>query len=120
MRVWVDLTKSQTLELCERFGIDHTAIGRHRGGQLVSKGVGLVISAGGAMNREAVALGMPVYTTFEGRVGAVDEALLHEGRPRRLADAADVTLERRPEHVGLRVRRDPRELVKLLLSAADS
>jgi uncharacterized protein len=38
----------------------------------------LVISAGDTMNREAVALGTPVYTTFEGRLGAVDEALLHE------------------------------------------
>jgi predicted glycosyltransferase len=34
--------------------------------------------AGDTMNREAVALGTPVYTTFEGRLGAVDEALLHE------------------------------------------
>src|SRR5215210_499021 len=38
----------------------------------------LVISAGGTMNREAVALGTPVYTTFEGRLGAVDERLLRE------------------------------------------
>ena len=44
----------------------------------------LVISAGGTMNREAVALGTPVYTTFEGRLGAVDEALLRDGRLRRL------------------------------------
>jgi hypothetical protein len=29
--------------------------------------------AGGTMNREAVALGTPVYTTFEGRLGGVDE-----------------------------------------------
>ncbi len=36
----------------------------------------LVISAGGTMNREAVALGTPVYTTFEGRLGAVDERLI--------------------------------------------
>ena len=80
----------------------------------------LVISAGGTMNREAVALGTPVYTTFEGRLGAVDEALLREGRLRRLTDAADVSLERRREHGGLRVRRDQRELVTLLLSASDS
>ena len=33
----------------------------------------LVVSAGGTMNREAVALGTPVYTTFAGRLGAVDE-----------------------------------------------
>ena len=31
------------------------------------------------MNREAVALGTPVFTTFEGRLGAVDEQLLREG-----------------------------------------
>jgi uncharacterized protein len=77
----------------------------------------LVISAGGTMNREAVALGTPVYTTFEGRLGAVDEALLREGRLRRLEDPGEVTIERRPPGGGLRVRRDPRELVKLMLSA---
>ena len=40
----------------------------------------LVVSAGGTMNREAVALGTPVFTTFEGRLGAVDEALLADGQ----------------------------------------
>ena len=29
----------------------------------------VVVSAGGTMNREAVALGTPVYTVFEGRLG---------------------------------------------------
>jgi uncharacterized protein len=80
----------------------------------------LVVSAGGTMNREAVALGTPVYTTFEGRLGAVDEALLHEGRLRRLGDPAEIVVERRRAHGELRIRRDPRELVKLLLSAAYS
>jgi predicted glycosyltransferase len=80
----------------------------------------LVISAGGTMNREAVALGTPVYTTFEGRLGAVDELLLREGRLRKLSDPDEVTLERPSEQGGLRVRRDPRELVTLLLSARDS
>ena len=47
----------------------------------------LVISAGGTMNREAVALGTPVYTTFEGRLGAVDERLIEEGRLRKLERA---------------------------------
>jgi uncharacterized protein len=78
----------------------------------------LVISAGGTMNREAVALGTPVYTTFEGRLGAVDERLLAEGRLRRLTDASEVVVERRHRHGALRLRRDPRELVTLLLSAA--
>ena len=39
----------------------------------------LVVSAGGTMNREAVALGMPVYTTYGGRLGGVDEWLMREG-----------------------------------------
>ncbi len=39
------------------------------------------------MNREAVALGTPVYTTFAGRMGAVDERLIAEGRLRQLTDA---------------------------------
>ena len=47
----------------------------------------LVVSAGGTMNREAVALGTPVWTTFEGRLGAVDERLIAEGRLRRLERA---------------------------------
>ena len=39
----------------------------------------VVVSAGGTMNREAVALGTPVWTTFEGRLGAVDERLIGGG-----------------------------------------
>ncbi len=38
------------------------------------------------MNREAVALGTPVYTTFSGRMGGVDEALIRAGRLRPLTD----------------------------------
>ncbi len=77
----------------------------------------LVISAGGTMNREAVALGTPVYTTFEGRLGAVDERLIAEGRLRKLADVAQLDLAKRdPAMAAPRVRRDPRRLVELLLS----
>ncbi len=70
MRVWIDLTNSphvlvmrpviraleergaevrvtardfaQTIGLLERFGIEHEAIGHHRGGRLAAKGVGLL------------------------------------------------------------------------------
>ncbi len=77
----------------------------------------LVISAGGTMNREAVALGTPVYTTFEGRLGAVDERLIGEGRLRKLGSAEQLDLAKRdPANVANRVRRDPRRLVELLLS----
>jgi uncharacterized protein len=77
----------------------------------------LVISAGGTMNREAVALGTPVYTTFEGRLGAVDERLIAEGRLRRLSAVEQLgPLERDRAQATPRVRRDPGVLVELLLS----
>jgi uncharacterized protein len=74
----------------------------------------LVVSAGGTINREAVALGVPVWTTFGGRLGGVDEALLREGRLRVLEDPDALELEKRQESAG-RVRRDPRHLLDLLL-----
>jgi predicted glycosyltransferase len=77
----------------------------------------LVISAGGTMNREAVALGTPVYTTFEGRMGAVDERLIEEGRLRKLTSADALELGPRERSPGKpRTRRDPAVLVDLLLS----
>jgi uncharacterized protein len=79
----------------------------------------VVVSAGGTMNREAVALGTPVYTTFEGRLGAVDELLLSQGRLKRLQDPEDIRLEKRAEGAVKRTRRDPEILMKLLLSAVD-
>jgi predicted glycosyltransferase len=76
----------------------------------------LVISAGGTMNREAVALGTPVWTTFEGRPGAVDDALIADGRLRRLTRAEDVELVKRSPDPGPRRRRDPAVLADLLLT----
>jgi uncharacterized protein len=80
----------------------------------------VVVSAGGTMNREAVALGTPVFTVFEGRLGAVDERLIAEGRLRRLTDPAEVTLAKRHDHdaAQARTRRDPELLVDLLLRAS--
>jgi uncharacterized protein len=78
----------------------------------------LVVSAGGTMNREAVALGVPVYTIFSGRMGAVDERLIAEGSMRLLADPSELELERRPGPAGPRHPRDPQLLVDAVLSAA--
>jgi predicted glycosyltransferase len=50
----------------------------------------LVISGGGTMNREAAALGVPVYSTFRGRIGAVDRYLSAAGRLVLLESADDV------------------------------
>ena len=77
----------------------------------------LVVSAGGTMNREAVALGTPVWTTFEGRLGAVDERLIAEGRLRRLGSADEVEVVKRDgsDSANERVRRDPELFTDLLV-----
>ena len=69
------------------------------------------------MNREAVALGTPVWTTFEGRLGAVDERLIAEGRLRRLTRAQDLeVVKRAPDATASeRVRRDPEVFTDLLV-----
>jgi predicted glycosyltransferase len=40
----------------------------------------LVVSGGGTMNREAAAMGVPVYSIFRGPIGAVDRFLSTQGR----------------------------------------
>jgi uncharacterized protein len=75
----------------------------------------LVVSAGGTMNREAVALGTPVFTTFAGRMGGVDEALIAEGRLRVLEDPAELELRKREAPVGVLNPRDPQLLVDAAL-----
>ena len=78
----------------------------------------LVVSAGGTMNREAVALGVPVYTTFAGRLGAVDTALVQGGRLRVLTSADDLQVEKRAAP-GTPTERDPAMLLDLLLTALE-
>jgi uncharacterized protein len=60
----------------------------------------LVISGGGTMNREAAALGVPVYSTFRGKIGAVDRYLAAQGRLTLIESAEQVrtriALRRRP------------------------
>jgi predicted glycosyltransferase len=77
----------------------------------------LVVSAGGTMNREAAALGVPVYTTYGGRLGGVDEELIRQGRLRPLTDPRALDLNKRNGEPAERVRRDPGELLELLLAA---
>ena len=78
----------------------------------------LVVSAGGTMNREAVALGTPVYTTYAARLGGVDEALMREGRLRPLTNPQAVELVKKPQRQGERSRRDPQVLIDLALAVA--
>jgi uncharacterized protein len=80
----------------------------------------LVVSAGGTMNREAAALGVPVYTTYGGRLGGVDEELIRDGRLKPLTDPRALELTKRDAAASPRVRRDPEEMLRLLLSALDA
>lgn len=50
----------------------------------------LVVSAGGTMNREAAALGIPAASIFAGEWAALDQQLVSEGRLQRISTAADV------------------------------
>ncbi len=74
----------------------------------------LVLSAGGTMNREAAALGTPVYTTYGGRLGGVDEALIRSGRLRPLTDPRALQLEKRTAEAAP-TKRDPTALVETIL-----
>jgi len=80
----------------------------------------LVVSAGGTMNREAAALGVPVYTTFGGRLGGVDEWLMREGRLVPLTDPRALELSKREPDESKRVRRDPKLMLELLVSALET
>lgn len=64
----------------------------------------LVVSGGGTMNREAAALGVPVYSIFRGKIGAVDHYLADCGRLVLLETADDFAAK----IVLARRERDPR------------
>ena len=77
----------------------------------------LVVSAGGTMNREAVALGTPAYTIFSGRMGAVDRGLIASGRLVPLDDPEQLELRKRDAPPGVQDPRDPQLLVDWILEA---
>ena len=78
----------------------------------------LVVSAVGTMTREAAALGTPAYTIFGGRLGAVDEMLIRDGRLRPLTDPRALELRKR-RGAPQRASRDPAVLVDLMLAAVE-
>jgi predicted glycosyltransferase len=69
------------------------------------------------MNREAAALGVPVYTTFGGQLGGVDEELIRQGRLVPITDPRALEITKRGSGESTRIRRDPAELLDLLLAA---
>jgi predicted glycosyltransferase len=81
----------------------------------------LVVSGGGTMNREAAALGVPVYSIFRGKLGAVDRYLAQEGRLVLLATRDEVRAKIRVEK---RSRAEPaspadRPALRQILEAAN-
>lgn len=76
----------------------------------------LLVSAGGTMNREAAVLGTPAFSIFEGRLGAVDEMLIAQGKLRLLDDPGQVEIQKKsPEAWRPGVKRDPAELLRMAL-----
>lgn len=65
----------------------------------------LVISAGGTMNREAAALGVPAATIYAGRWAAIDEELVRAGRLKRIASIEDLAALKIEKKSGLALRR---------------
>ncbi|MBC7931273.1 MAG: DUF354 domain-containing protein [Rubrivivax sp.] len=79
----------------------------------------LVVSAGGTMNREAAALGVPAATVYAGRWAAVDEKLVREGRLKRIAmrdDLQSLRVEKKPDVTPRRATSVRAEVVELILS----
>lgn len=79
----------------------------------------LVVSAGGTMNREAAALGIPAATIYAGRPAALDEELIREGRLRRINTREDLhalPLEKRGQMLPRRALNVRAEVAELILS----
>jgi predicted glycosyltransferase len=84
-------TDAQREEIVARFKSDKLCAPREAldGANLVAA-ADLVVSAGGTMNREAAALGVPAATVYAGRWAAVDEHLVREGRLKRISSREDL------------------------------
>ncbi|MFN2510487.1 MAG: DUF354 domain-containing protein [Pyrinomonadaceae bacterium] len=80
----------------------------------------LVISAGGTMNREAAALGVPAATIYAGEWAAVDEELVREGRLTRIVtheDLVNLPIEKKEEPQPRRALHVRAEVADLILEA---
>jgi predicted glycosyltransferase len=78
----------------------------------------LVVSAGGTMNREAAALGVPAVSVYAGQWAAIDEALVGEGRLRRISSREEIDGLMVVKKTGLNARDATsvrEEVVKLIL-----
>ena len=77
----------------------------------------LVISAGGTINREAAALGVPAASIYAGTWAAVDEQLVKEGRLQRITNTDDLRhlrIEKKHDAKPRRSREVIDEVVRLI------
>jgi predicted glycosyltransferase len=78
----------------------------------------LVISAGGTMNREAAALGVPAVSVYAGKWAAIDEELVKEGRLQRLGSRDEIeslTVRKKSQAYPRRARNVKAEIIRLIL-----
>jgi predicted glycosyltransferase len=78
----------------------------------------LVISAGGTINREAAALGVPAFSIYAGRWAAVDQMLVEEGRLKRIGSREDLNrlvIGKKPTSHVRRATNVRSEVLKLIL-----
>jgi uncharacterized protein len=78
----------------------------------------LVISAGGTMNREAAALGVPAASIYAGKWAAIDEELVNEGRLKRLSSREEIEslmVEKKPSAKPRHARAVKAEIARLIL-----
>lgn len=78
----------------------------------------LIVSAGGTINREAAALGIPAASVYVGKWAAVDQMLLDEGRLTRITSTDDVQslkIEKKEKMIMRRATEVRAEVVRLIL-----
>ncbi|MEA2271356.1 MAG: uncharacterized protein QOI98_64 [Solirubrobacteraceae bacterium] len=118
----VVLTRTpQQAEVVLELGLERLVVPRRAvdGRSLVAL-ADVLVSAGGTMNREAAFLGTPVWSMFEGKLGAIDEMLAAQGKLNLLSEPKDVVLEKKSAPVPDELPgRDPGDLLALALPWVD-
>jgi predicted glycosyltransferase len=81
----------------------------------------LVVSAGGTMNREAAALGVPAASIYAGKWAAIDEQLVAEGRLKKIASLEDIdslVVQKKTSNAPRANKTTRAEVAKLILDEA--
>lgn len=78
----------------------------------------MLISGGGTMNREATALGVPVYSIFRGKMGAVDAFLQKIGKLKFIENSRDIhtVIELKKRHVSIEPDQSNRQVLDQIIN----